>query len=109
MPKLLPPLWVPIHLTHMRSRIHSDYATIVASTTGSTMIDGAFRKRTDRELQSLDTTGKLVRIPVDEIEEQQRGKQSLMLTGLFKTLKAEQFAYWVKASHQNLWVHGSAN
>ncbi len=40
----------------------------------------------------LDAEGKLVRLPLAEIDQEQRTGTSLMPAGLHKTLKAEQFA-----------------
>jgi putative heme-binding domain-containing protein len=71
---------------------HPDFATINVTTTGGKVIDGVLHKRTNKDLELLDAEGKLVRIPVADIDEEQRGKKSLMPTGLHKTLKAAQFA-----------------
>src|SRR6202044_727585 len=53
---------------------------------------GILHKRTDRELELLDAEAKLVRLPLAEIDQEQRTGTSLMPAGLHKTLKAEQFA-----------------
>ena len=72
--------------------IHPDYATLVVITNAGKAHTGVLRRRTDKEIQLLDAEGKLVRIPLADVDEQKRGKTSLMPTGLFKTVKADQFA-----------------
>ena len=74
------------------ARIHPDYGTIVATTTDGKVHTGVLRKRTDEELQLLDAEGRLVRLPLAEIEQEQRTGTSLMPAGLHKTLTPEQFA-----------------
>jgi putative heme-binding domain-containing protein len=72
--------------------IHPDYVTIVATTAAGKVHTGVLRKRTDKELQLLDAEGELVRLPLADIEQEQRSGTSLMPSGLHKTLKAGQFA-----------------
>jgi putative heme-binding domain-containing protein len=72
--------------------IHPDFGTFVASTKDGKVHTGVLRKRTAEELQLVDAEGKLVRLPLAEIDQEQRPGTSLMPTGLHKTVKAEQFA-----------------
>ena len=72
--------------------IHPDYATLVVVTNDGKVHTGVLRQRTDKEIQMLDAEGKLLRIPLADVDEQKRDKKSLMPTGLFNTVKADQFA-----------------
>ena len=72
--------------------IHPDYGTIVATTTDGKVHTGVLRKRTDEELQLLDAEGKLLRLPLAEIDQEKRTGTSLMPAGQHKTLTTEQFA-----------------
>jgi putative heme-binding domain-containing protein len=72
--------------------IHPDYGTIVATTKEGKVHTGVLRKRTGEELQLLDAEGKLVRLPLAGIDQEQRPGTSLMPAGLHKVLKPEQFA-----------------
>ena len=72
--------------------IHPDYASQVIITKDGKTYTGVLQSSTDRELQLLDAEGKLVRIAVSEVEQQKRSKTSLMPTGLYKKLPAQQFA-----------------
>ena len=72
--------------------IHPDYGTIVATTTDGKVHTGILRKRTEEELQLLDVEGKLVRVPLAEIDQEQRTGTSLMPAGVHKAMKADQFA-----------------
>lgn len=74
------------------ARLHPDYATLVVETKQGKSLKGVLQKRTDREVQLLDGEGKLVRVPLNEIDRERRGKASLMPTGLHKTMTAAQFA-----------------
>ena len=74
------------------ARIHPDYGTIVAATTNGKVHTGVLRKRTDEELQLFDAEGKLLRIPVAEIDQEKRTGTSLMPAGQHKKLTLEQFA-----------------
>ncbi|WP_422929621.1 CehA/McbA family metallohydrolase [Singulisphaera sp. PoT] len=73
-------------------RIHPDYGTIVAVTTDGKSHSGVLLRRTKDELQLLDAEGKPVRLPLAEIEQEQRPGTSLMPTGVHKTIKPEPFA-----------------
>lgn len=72
--------------------LHPDYGTIAASTDDGQVHTGVLRKRTDKELQLYNAEGKLVTLPLDEIDEEKKLPTSLMPTGLYKTVKADQFA-----------------
>ncbi len=72
--------------------IHPDFATINITTTEGKVINGVLQKRTDSALELLDAEARLVRIASNEIEDEQQIKTSLMPGGIFKLLKAEQFA-----------------
>ena len=53
---------------------------------------GVLHKRTSDELQLFDVEGKLVQLPLGQIEQERRIPESLIPTGLHKTVPAEQFA-----------------
>ena len=72
--------------------IHPDFGTIAASTRDGKIHSGVLRKRGDDELQLVDAEGRLVRLPVAEIEQEQRTGTSLMPAGLQKALTPGQFA-----------------
>ena len=72
--------------------IHPDYASQVIITNDGKTHTGVLQTSTDQQLQLLDAEGKLLRIPVADIEEQKRSKTSLMPTGLYKKIQARQFA-----------------
>ena len=74
------------------ARLHPDYSTLVVITKDGKTHTGVLREQTDDELELLDAEARLVRIPLGEIDEQKRGKASLMPTGLYKTVKADEFA-----------------
>ena len=74
------------------AKIHPDYGTTTVSTTAGKTYNGVLQTRNKKELQLLDAEGKLVRIPVGMIEDEKKSKTSLMPTGLYKTVKTEQFA-----------------
>jgi putative heme-binding domain-containing protein len=74
------------------ARIHPDYGTIVATTTDGKVHTGVLRKRTRDELQLLDAEGRLVRIPLAEIDEEKRTGTSLMPAGQHRALTTGQFA-----------------
>ena len=71
--------------------IHADYATQIVITVDGKSHTGVVRQQTAKELQLLDAEGKLVRIPLDAIEEQKRVTTSLMPNDLYKTVKADEF------------------
>ena len=72
--------------------IHPDYASQVIITSDGKTVTGVLQSRTGKELRLLDAEGKLLRIPVADIDEQKRSKTSLMPTGLYKKIKPRQFA-----------------
>ncbi len=72
--------------------IHPDYASQVIITSDGKTLTGVLQSRTAKDLRLLDAEGKLLRIPVADIEEQKRSKTSLMPTGLYKKIKPRQFA-----------------
>jgi putative heme-binding domain-containing protein len=72
--------------------IHPDHATTTVVTKAGKTINGVLQSRSKKELQLLDVEGKLVRIPVGTIELEKPSKTSLMPTGVYKTIKADQFA-----------------
>lgn len=72
--------------------IHPDYATIVATTVDGKVHTGVLRIRTDRHLELLDAESQVVRLPIADVDMEQRTGISLMPTGLYKTVKADQFA-----------------
>lgn len=72
--------------------IHPDYGTIVVTTSRGKVHTGVLRRRTAKDLELLDAEGQLVRVPVADIEQEQRSGTSLMPADLIKVLKAEPFA-----------------
>lgn len=72
--------------------IHPDYATLNVITNDGKAHTGVLRQRTDNEIELFDAEGKLQKIPLGDVDEQHRGNVSLMPTGLFKTVKAGEFA-----------------
>jgi putative heme-binding domain-containing protein len=72
--------------------IHPDFATLNVITKDGKAHSGVLRQRTDKEIELFDAEGKLAKIPLADVDEQHRGKVSLMPAGLFKTVKAEEFA-----------------
>lgn len=72
--------------------IHPDFATIVVATTDGKVHTGVLHQRTAEDLQLFDVEGKLVQLPLVQIEQERRVAESLMPTGLNKTVPAEQFA-----------------
>lgn len=73
-------------------RIHPDHATTTVTTVAGKVLNGVLQTRDGKELQLLDAEGKLVRLPVDMIETETQSKTSLMPAGLYKTVKAGEFA-----------------
>lgn len=73
------------------AKIHPDHATTTVTTTAGKAINGVLVSRTGKELQLLDSEGKLVRIPVGTIEIEKRSKTSLMPAGVYKTVKSDEF------------------
>lgn len=74
------------------ARIHPDYASLTVVTNDGRVQTGVLRQRTDKVIELFDAEGKLQKIPVADVEQQHRGKTSLMPTGLVKAVKASQFA-----------------
>lgn len=74
------------------ARIHPDHATTTVVTTDGKSINGVLQSRDKEAIHLLDVEGKPVRIPVDMIEIEKPNKTSLMPTGLYKTVKADEFA-----------------
>lgn len=74
------------------ARIHPDYATLNVITGDGKAHTGVLLQRTDKAIELFDAEGQLAKIPLADVDDQHRGKVSLMPRGLFKTVKAEQFA-----------------
>jgi len=72
--------------------LHPDYASLVVVTRRGKTHTGVLKQRTKIALQMFDEKGKLVTISFADIDEEKRSKKSLMPPGLFKTVKADQFA-----------------
>lgn len=72
--------------------IHPDHATTTVVTTAGKTINGVLQSRDKKEVRLLDVEGKLVRIPIGMIELEKPNKISLMPTGIYKSIKAGQFA-----------------
>ncbi|HVX11576.1 MAG TPA: CehA/McbA family metallohydrolase [Pirellulales bacterium] len=72
--------------------IHPDYATTVVTTVDGKVHAGVLHKRTDGHLELFDAESRLVKLPIGDIDNEQRSATSLMPAGLYKTVTAEQFA-----------------
>ncbi len=72
--------------------IHPDYASQIVITNDGKSHTGVLRRRTDSEIQLLDAEGMLLKIPLEDIEEQKRSPTSLMPADMYKTVKQQQFA-----------------
>lgn len=72
--------------------IHPDHGTIVASTRDGKVHTGVLVRRTGEELELIDAAGKLERLPIAAIEQEQRIATSLMPAGLEAKLKPGPFA-----------------
>ena len=72
--------------------IHPDHATTTVVTTAGKTINCVLQSRDKKEVRLLDVEGKLVRIPIGMIELEKPNKISLMPTGIYKSIKAGQFA-----------------
>ncbi len=72
--------------------IHPDYAAIVVATKDGKTHTGVLRRTSDTEIELFGSDGKLVHIPLYDIDEQQRSTTSLMPADLFKTIKPDEFA-----------------
>ena len=72
--------------------IHPDYATLNVITNDGKSQTGVLRRRTDKDLELFDAEGKIKKVSLGDVDEQHRGKASLMPTGLYKTVKQEEFA-----------------
>ena len=88
--------------------IHPDYGTVVATTTDGKLHRGVLRKRTDQELQLLDSLGKLVRLPVALIDDERRTATSLMPADLRLVLDGSDFAADPQRKARVSLVRGSA-
>ena len=74
------------------ARLHPDHATTTVATTAGKTISGVLQSRSKNEIQLFDSEGKLIRIPIGEVEIEKPSKTSLMPAGLHKTVKPDQFA-----------------
>lgn len=74
------------------ARLHPDHATTTVVTTAGKTVSGVLHSRDKKEIQLFDSEGKIVRIPIGMIEIEKPSKTSLMPAGVFKTVKAGQFA-----------------
>jgi putative heme-binding domain-containing protein len=74
------------------SQIHPDYATRLVITADGKTYTGIVRQRNNTEIQLFDAQGKLLVLPLKDVDEEKRGKVSLMPTGLTKSLDTDQFA-----------------
>lgn len=72
--------------------IHPDHAAIVVVTKSGRTLTGVEIGRTKGNLTLVDNQGKTIDIPADEVETRERGRTSLMPTGLTKLISETQFA-----------------
>lgn len=74
------------------ARIHPDHATTTVATVAGKVINGVLFSRSREAIELLDVEGKSIRIPTDMIELEKPSAASLMPTGLYKTVKVDEFA-----------------
>ena len=72
--------------------IHPDYAAIVVVTRDGQTHTGVLRRRSDTEIELYGSDGKIIHVPLHDVDEQQRSKTSLMPGDLFKSIKPDEFA-----------------
>ncbi len=74
------------------ARLHPDHTTTTVVTTAGKTISGVLHARDKKEIQVFDGEGKVIRISLSDVEIEKPGTTSLMPAGIFKTVKADQFA-----------------
>jgi putative heme-binding domain-containing protein len=72
-------------------QIHPDYATLTVTTKKGKSQTGVLLERSAETLSLLDAESKLVKIPLKDIETQERAETSLMPTGIYKNVSESQF------------------
>jgi len=74
------------------ARLHPDYTTTTIVTTSGKTVSGGLHTRSKEEIQLFDVEGRLIRVPVSQIETEKPGQTSLMPAGLHKLIQPVQFA-----------------
>jgi len=74
------------------ARLHPDHTTTAVNTVEGKTISGVLLARDKQSLKLFDVEGKTIEVAIADIENEKQSKQSLMPTGLYKTVKAQQFA-----------------
>lgn len=82
-------------LLHPAKNVKEGYNTVVVQTAGGQVVSGIQVSRSDAELVLRDATGKEVKIPVADIDEESAGT-SLMPAGLVDALSREELADLVR-------------
>ena len=72
--------------------IHPDYATTVVATKAGKIHTGVLWRQDDVEIQLFSAEGKVIHIPLQDVEERQRSSTSLMPADLYKTVTPNEFA-----------------
>ncbi len=74
------------------AKISSGYEPVVLATDDGRVFSGVVKSETPEAVELQDADAKIVRIPVEEIEERRRGDVSIMPPGLAEGLKPSDFA-----------------
>ena len=72
--------------------LHPDYVAQQVRTVDGQTVTGVLRNKTEDELQLLDAEGKLVRVPLADIDQHKASKTSLMPSDVHKSISKQQFA-----------------
>lgn len=87
------------------SRIAIGYGSTLVETDAGKVYAGVLQRVTDDWIEMVDEAGQVVRIPVDEIVEQQESEVSLMPAGLENVMTREEFCdvlAYLESLHQDL-------
>jgi len=79
------------HVLEPSTSILADYATTLIVTEKGITLTGILRKRNDREVQLVNDQGKLLRLPLGDIQLEKKTKKSLMPDDLHKAVTVDQF------------------
>jgi putative membrane-bound dehydrogenase-like protein len=74
------------------AKISSGYETVLVATDDGRVFSGVVKGETPEAVELQDADAKLVRIPVEEIEERRRGDVSIMPAGLAEGIQPADFA-----------------
>lgn len=74
------------------NRLLSGYEMTVIATSGGEVLQGVVKSDTDDRIELVDVNGKVITISPDDIDERMRSELSLMPTGLYEGISAEEFS-----------------